>query len=213
MKELKIWEEIEFPHDTIKSDYVEVGKYTYYAGAYNKGSFAEQSVRYLTEEPNRDKLIIGNFCSIATGVNFNLGGSERHLKEWISTFPFYYLFPDSGAHDGYFPKGDTVIGNDVWIGTDAIIMPGITVGDGAIIGARSVVTKDVEPYTIVGGIPAKTIKKRFSDTEIEKLLDISWWNFDIEDIKKLLPYITSPNIELFIEKASKIKTINEEKHD
>lgn len=163
------WKSIEFPAMTVASKYIDIGEYTYYAGAYNLGTFEEQCVRYLSEEENRDKLIIGKFCSIATGVSFNLGGSERHLKEWVSTFPFYYMFPEMGANDGYYQKGDTIIGNDVWLGTDAIIMPGIKIGDGAIVAARSVVTKDVEPYTIVGGVPAVPIMQRFSEKQIENL--------------------------------------------
>lgn len=99
-------------------------------------------------------LIIGKFCSIASGVTFNVGGSQRHRRDWISTYPFQYMFrEDQEIADGYFRRGDTIIGNDVWIGYEAMIMPGVTIGDGAIIAARAVVKRDVEPYSVVGGIP------------------------------------------------------------
>lgn len=195
------WKSIEFPNKTVNSDFVSVGEFTYYAGAYNLGTFEEQCVRYLTETQDRDKLIIGKFCSIATGVSFNLGGSENHRSEWVSAYPFSSIFPDDNLNDGYYPKGNTVVGNDVWIGTEAIIMPGIKIGDGAIIAARAVVTKDVKPYTIVGGVPAKLIRKRFDDKYIEELLKVSWWDFDINTIKTLLPLLTSNRIEEFINKA------------
>lgn len=201
MGKLDKWKNIEFPNETANSDFIKVGEFTYYVGAYNLGSFEEQCVRYLREEQDRDKLIIGKFCSIATGVNFNLGGSENHRSEWVSAYPFSSMFPDEDLNDGYYPKGNTVVGNDVWIGTEAMIMPGIKIGDGAIIAARSVVTRNVEPYTIVGGVPARLIKKRFTDEHIEELLKISWWNFDINIIKGLLPLLTSNRIEEFIDVA------------
>lgn len=205
MSKLSSWKKIEYPYETIDSPYVQIGEYTYYAGAYSEKSFEENCIRYLTEEPDKDKLIIGKFCSIATGVIFNLGGSERHLKEWVSTYPFFYIFPDCHANDSYYPKGNTIVGNDVWIGTDAIIMPGIKIGSGSIIAARAVVTKDVPPYTVVGGVPAKIIGKRFSDEDIESLLEISWWNFNIDIVKKLLPYITSSDIKTFFIKAKEFQ--------
>lgn len=201
MGKLDKWKSIEFPSETVRSDFVSVGEFTYYAGAYNLGTFERQCVRYLTEAQGRDKLIIGKFCSIATGVSFNLGGSENHRSEWVSAYPFSSIFPDDSSNDGYYPKGDTVVGNDVWIGTEAIIMPGIKIGDGAIIAARAVVTRNVEPYTIVGGVPAKLIKRRFADKHIEELLKISWWNFDIDTIKELLPLLTSNKVEEFIDAA------------
>ncbi|CAB0674310.1 Chloramphenicol acetyltransferase [Corynebacterium diphtheriae] len=150
--------------------------------------------------PNRegcgDRLIIGKFCSIASGVTFNVGGSQRHRKDWISTYPFHYMFrEDQEIADGYYKIGDTIVGNDVWIGYEAMIMPGVTIGDGVIIAARAVVTRDVEPYSVVGGIPAKLISKRFDDETIASLLDIAWWNFDLEDIKKMMPLLASDNIE------------------
>nr|WP_196974899.1 CatB-related O-acetyltransferase [Corynebacterium diphtheriae] len=129
-------------------------------------------------------------------MTFNVGGSQRHRKDWISTYPFHYMFrEDQEIADGYYKIGDTIVGNDVWIGYEAMIMPGVTIGDGVIIAARAVVTRDVEPYSVVGGIPAKLISKRFDDETIASLLDIAWWNFDLEDIKKMMPLLASDNIE------------------
>lgn len=198
---LSTWKAIEFPSQTITSPYVHIGEHTYYAGAYEHLSFEEHCIRYLTEEPEKDQLYIGKFCSLASGVVFNLGGNQRHVKEWVSVYPFSPMFPEWNLEDPHEQKGDTVIGNDVWIGTEAIIMPGVTIGDGAIIAARSVVTKDVAPYTVVGGTPAKLISQRFDDETIRELLEISWWDLDIELIQELSPYLTSESIQTFITKA------------
>lgn len=129
------------------------------------------------------KLKIGKFCSIARGVTILLGG--EHNVDWNSTYPFNEVFPESKHIQGHpASKGDTTIGNDVWIGTEAIILSGVKIGDGAVVAARSVVVKDVEPYTIVGGNPAKVIKKRFEDKKIEALQKMTWWDWPIEKIKK-----------------------------
>lgn len=146
-------------------------------------------------------LTIGKYCSIAADVTIVLGG--EHCKDWITTYPFYVLWPNLKQ---YFPpnhtKGDIKIGNDVWIGTKATILSGLTIGDGAIIAAGSVVTKDVEPYMIVGGIPAKPIKMRFPRNVVDKLLEISWWNWPDDDVKSALPLLLSGNYEAFIETYS-----------
>jgi virginiamycin A acetyltransferase len=146
-------------------------------------------------------LVIGNFCSIAENVTILLGGN--HPTDWVSSFPFGIVFDEfQDRHYDYskLTKGDVVIGNDVWIGLNTTILSGITIGDGAIIAAGSIVTKNVEPYAIVGGNPAKLIKKRFSHTEIAKLLKIKWWNWEIEKIKANLDLILSPNIQDFIDR-------------
>lgn len=192
--------------DNIKNPNITVGEFTYYSGYYHKEAFEDVCVRYLLGDGSTknykeifgedfifDKLEIGKFCSIGSGASFILAGNQGHNHKWISAYPFdKEIFPN--AKSGFETKRDTVIGNDVWIGTEAIIMPGVKIGDGAVIGTRSVVTKDVEPYTIVGGNPAKVIKKRFSDSDIEKLLEIKWWNWDIIKINEALPYICSVNI-------------------
>ena len=140
---------------------------------------------------------------IASDVTFIMNGAN-HLSDAISTFPFAIFGEDwSKAMEGkvYPTKGDTIIGNDVWIGYGATIMPGVTVGDGAIIATKSVVTKDVEPYAIVGGNPAKEIKKRFSEEEITNLLEIQWWDWPIEKITENVQNLTGNVIELIKAKA------------
>lgn len=202
----KTWEDIEFPKTTIKNPRIQVGEYTYYAGHYHKDCFERQCVLYPNGGPDGDRLFIGKFCSIASGVSFNIGGSQRHRKEWVATYPFHYMFPeDSKVADGYNKKGDTIVGNDVWIGYEAQIMPGVRIGDGAIIAARAVVTKDVEPYCIVGGVPAKPLSKRFDDDTIASFLEIAWWDFDIENLKKIMPLLTSENIQGAIRLGQEIR--------
>lgn len=173
-----------------------VGKYSYYSGYYHGHSF-EDCARYLLPEEGADRLVIGSFCSIGSGAAFIMAGNQGHRNEWISTFPFFFMpeVPEfENAANGYLPAGDTVIGNDVWIGSEAIIMPGITVGDGAVIGTRALVTKDVEPYAIVGGNPAKTIRKRFDDDSIALLLEMKWWDWPAERLKAAMPLMTSGNV-------------------
>lgn len=162
------WQDIEFPKETISKKNIEVGDYTYYSGSYDNKKFEDHCVRYNYENNSSDRLIIGKFCSIANGVQFNIGGSQRHRYEWVSTYPFFYMFSEDNLiiPDPYNKKGDTIVGNDVWIGSDALIIPGVTIGSGAVIGARSVVTKNIEPYTIVAGVPARTIKKRSIDKNL-----------------------------------------------
>jgi chloramphenicol O-acetyltransferase type B len=128
-----------------------------------------------------------------------MGGTQGHNYEWIASYPLDFLEEDFDNYNHVRPKaqklkGDTSIGNDVWIGAESMIMPGLKIADGAVIGARSLLTKNVGPYEIWGGNPAKLIKKRFSDEEIEKLLEIKWWDFSIEQIKANLYLIRSKNV-------------------
>lgn len=192
--------------DHVKAKHIIVGDYSYYSGYYHGKTF-EDCVMYLDEaddykaEDEIDRLIIGKFCSIATGVQFMMGGTQGHNYEWIATYPLDFFKED---FDGYNKvtsqarklKGDTVIGHDVWIGAEAMIMPGLQIADGAVIGARSLVTKNIGPYEIWGGNSAKLIKKRFSDEEIKKLLQIKWWNWSIEKIKANLDLIRSENVDI-----------------
>ena len=145
---------------------------------------------------------IGAFCSISSGVKIFLGG--EHRTDWVTTYPFTFLW-DSVKHIKGHPKskGDVIIGNDVWIGADVTIMSGITIGDGAVIGSKSLVTKDVSPYSIVGGNPAQFIKKRFNDDIIRRLLKICWWNWEISQIKELLPLMLADDVEAFLIEAEK----------
>ncbi|WP_420385354.1 CatB-related O-acetyltransferase [Roseivirga sp.] len=174
---------------------IEIGDYTYYDDHEDVNNFLK-SVKYNFDFID-DKLIIGKFCSIASGVQFLLNGGN-HLTSGISSFPFA-IFGNGweGAMEGkeYPVRGNIEIGNDVWIGHEAVILPGVKVGDGCIIGAQSVVSKDMEPYTIAAGNPAKTIRKRFSESEIESLLEIQWWNWPIETITANIQNLTAYNID------------------
>lgn len=148
---------------------------------------------------NHDRLIIGKFCSIASGARFLLNSANHTLKS-LSTYPFPLFYEEWGLDmknvaDSWDNKGDIIVGNDVWLGYEAVILAGVTIGDGAIIGTRAVVTKDVAPYTIVGGIPAKPIRKRFSDDTISVLTDMKWWDWSKEEIAKNMDKIQSGCIE------------------
>lgn len=140
---------------------------------------------------------IGAFCSIAKGVKIMLGG--EHHTEWVTTYPFSVLWPAARPIAGHpKTKGDVIIGNDVWLGEDALILSGVQIGDGAVVAARSVVVKNVEPYTIVGGNPARVIRKRFSDDIITHLLAAAWWDWPIDEIERALPLLLSPNLDAFL---------------
>jgi virginiamycin A acetyltransferase len=184
-----------FLKNIITNPNIIVGDYTYYDDFENVNNF-EKNVKYHFDFIG-DKLIIGKFCMIASDVQFIMNGAN-HLTKSISSFPFAIFGEDwKNAMDGknYPTKGNTEIGNDVWIGFNSIIMPGVKIGDGAIIATNSTVTKNVEPYSIVGGNPAKEIKKRFSKEQIEKLLEIKWWNWEIEKITENVQNLTGENIE------------------
>ena len=178
---------------------VEIGDFTIYNDFVNDPREFEKNNILYHYPVNGDKLKIGKFCSIACGAKF-LFTSANHTLNSLSTYPFPIFFEEwnldpkdiSNAWDN---KGDIIIGNDVWIGYEAVILSGVTIGDGAIIAARAVVTKDVPPYTIVGGVPAKQIRKRFDDQTINKLQNLRWWEWDEEKIKRNIPAIQSGNIE------------------
>lgn len=146
-------------------------------------------------------LIIGRFCSIACGAKFIFNCANHTLKSFSTyTFPLFFEEWDllkSEVASAWDNKGDIVIGNDVWIGYDAVIMAGVRIGDGAIVGTRAVVTKDVEPYSIVGGVPAKEIRKRFTTSVIKRLLELQWWNWPIEKIRNSIPDIQSGKVDVF----------------
>jgi len=143
-------------------------------------------------------LKVGSFTSIASGVQIFLGG--EHRLDWVTTFPFNVLWEGAKDISGHpKTKGDVLIGNDVWIATEAVIMSGVTIGDGAVIGARSVVTKDVRPYTIVAGNPAIAVKQRFDDETIQRLLDIKWWSWSDSKIIEALPLLLNNEIDNFLE--------------
>lgn len=145
-------------------------------------------------------LKIGSFCSISAGVQIFLGG--EHRVDWVTTFPFNILWKEAYHITGHpKSKGNVHIGNDVWIGREAIIMSGVTIGDGAVIGSRAIVTKAVPPYAIVAGNPARIIRMRFDDKTINRLLEIKWWSWDDSQIKKVLPLLLDNKIDVFLEAA------------
>ena len=143
--------------------------------------------------------MVGKFCSIACGAKFIFTSANHSLKS-LSTYPFPIFFEEWGLDvsditDAWDNKGDIIVGNDVWIGYEAVILSGVTIGDGAIVGSRAVVTKDIPPYTIVGGVPAKPIRKRFDDVTIARLLELKWWDWSEERIKANLKIIQSGRID------------------
>lgn len=182
-----------FLKNVIKNPQIIVGDYTYYDDPEDIYNF-ERNVLYLFEFM-QDRLIIGKFCQIASGVRFIMNGAN-HAMDGISTYPFKAFGGAwKEASMNVISKGDTVIGNDVWIGNSATIMPGVKIGHGAIIGTNSLVTKDVEPYTIVGGNPARVIRKRFDEGSIEFLLKLNWWDWPVEKITDNLTAITTGDIK------------------
>ena len=178
---------------------IEIGDYTMYNDFVNDPRDFEKNNVLYRYPINGDKLKVGKFCSIACGAKF-LFTSANHTMHSISTYPFPIFFEEWGLDvanitSAWDNKGDIVVGNDVWIGYEAVVLSGVTIGDGAIIGTRAVVTKDVPPYTIVGGIPAKPIRKRFSDEVISRLLELQWWNWSENRFKENIDVIQSGRIK------------------
>ncbi len=181
--------------NVITNPNITVGAYTMYNDFVNDPVLFEKNNVLYQYPINHDRLVIGKFCSIACGARF-LFNSANHTLGSLSTYPFPLFFEEWGLDkknvtDSWDNKGDIVIGNDVWIGYESVVMAGVTIGDGAIIGARALVTKDVPPYTIVGGVPAKTIRKRFDDAAIAKLLQMQWWDWPREKIAAHIDAIQS----------------------
>ena len=177
---------------------ITVGDYTMYNDFVNDPVGFERNNVLYHYPINRDRLIIGKFCSIACGAKF-LFNSANHTLSSLSTYPFPLFFEEWGLEKrnvaaSWDNKGDIVIGNDVWIGYEAVIMAGVTIGDGAIIGARAVVTKDVPPYTVAGGIPAKPIKKRYPEETIAALSELKWWDWPEERIAQNLHAIQAEKL-------------------
>lgn len=176
-----------------------VGEYTIYNDFVNDPRDFERNNVLYHYPINHDKLVIGKFCSIACGAKF-LFNSANHTLDSLSTYPFPIFFEEwnldvKDITKAWDNKGDIIIGNDVWIGYGAVILAGVTIGDGAVIGTHAVVTKDVPPYTIVGGIPAKPIKKRFLQENINTLLKLKWWDWSKEKISQQISDIQSGNIK------------------
>lgn len=188
--------------NVIQAPNIFIGDYTYYDDENDPTAFEKQNVLFNYPEFG-DKLIIGKFCSIAQGTRFIMGPANHRISS-VTTYPFHVFGGEWGertpSHLSQLPhKGDIVIGNDVWIGRESTIMPGVKIGDGAIIAAFSVVTKDVMPYRVVGGNPARFIKKRFSDELTAILLALKWWDFKAEKLADFLPLLCDEDLEKVVQ--------------
>ena len=182
---------VTYVRPTIKNPNIIVGEFTYFSGVDFESHVTHHYGFY------EDKLIIGRFCQIAAGVKFIMNGANHQMNA-VSTFPFYILegWDQESPPLSEMPyKGDTVVGNDVWIGQDATILPGVHIGDGAIIGMNSVVGSDVSPYAVAAGNPAREIRKRFDDELIQLMLRLRWWDKSIEEINGLIPLLTCSDLE------------------
>jgi virginiamycin A acetyltransferase len=177
-----------------------VGDYTYYDDPRGPAAFEERVLYHF--DFVGDRLVIGKFCSIGAGTTFVMNGGNHHTG-WLTTYPFpIFGHGWEAAMPASWPnKGDTVVGNDVWFGHDALVMPGITIGDGAIVATRAVVTRDVPPYAIVGGNPAGVLRHRFDEATIARLLAVRWWDWDAAKITRNVRAICGSDISA-LEEAS-----------
>jgi len=187
-----------FIKNVIKAPNISVGDYTYYDDDKDPTGFEKNNVLF-NYPVFGDKLIIGKFCQIASGTQFIMGAANHRLCS-ATTYPFNIMSEAwaeiAPVHLSQLPhKGDTVIGNDVWFGRNCVVMPGVKIGDGAIVAAHSVVTKDVEPYSVVGGNPARFIKKRFDDELTELLLRFKWWDLPPDELAEVMPLLCDADLE------------------
>jgi virginiamycin A acetyltransferase len=197
------WKGTAFLKAVVDHPLIEVGDYSYYDDSRGPEHFVARCVRYHFDFIG-DRLIIGKFVAIASGVQFMMNGAN-HPMEGFSTYPFQPIgFGEAGGWtlDGMKPKGDTIVGNDVWIGRDAVIMPGVTIGDGAIVGTAAVVARDVPPYAVAVGNPARVVKRRFDEATIERLLAIRWWDWPAEAIDRHHALIMGSDLDA-LEKAAR----------
>lgn len=187
-----------FIKNVVKAPNISIGDYTYYDDAEDPAGFEKNNVLFNYPEFG-DRLIIGKFCAIASGVRFIMGPANHRISS-VTTYPFH-VFGGAWAertppHMDQLPrKGDTVIGNDVWIGRESVILPGVKIGDGAIVAACSVVSGDIPPYAVFGGNPARLVKMRFDQELIGLLLRFRWWDLDGEELAELLPLLCDPDLE------------------
>ena len=185
--------------NVIDNPNIQIGDYTIYNDfVHDPREFRKNNVLYHYPI-NKDRLIIGKFCSIACSAKF-LFNSGNHKMASLSTYTFPLFFEEwdlekENVAQAWDQKGDIIIGDDVWIGYEAVVLSGVTIGDGAVIGCRAVVTKDIPPYTIVGGVPAKPIRKRFDEETIKELQKIKWWDWPEEKIAGKIPAIQAGNLE------------------
>jgi len=206
------WSQMEWLHKTVKNKNIHIsGSHSYYSGFFN-GNFEDTVVRYLygdkfstdretgwTPSWEIDKLIIGDYVHIAADVKIIMGGNNNHNTQFITTYPFLEL---EALRRAYIKKGDTSIGNDVWLGMSCIIMPGVVLGNGVIVAAGTVVTKDVPAYSILAGNPGKVIRKRFSEEDIVILEQLKWWEWSEEKVGALLPILQSGNVKNLLKVAT-----------
>lgn len=193
---MKGFPQVCFIRNTVRNPNIVIGEYTYYDDPDNSQDF-ERNVLYHFPFIG-DRLVIGRFCAIARGVKFIMNGAN-HAMGGISTYPFHIFGQGwekiAPAMSDLPFKGDTVIGNDVWIGYDALIMPGVKIGDGSIVASRSVVTSDVPPYTIVGGNPARPLRERFDPQSVARLQSLAWWDWPVEAITAHLALISAGDVD------------------
>lgn len=199
-----------FIKNVVSAPNISIGDYTYYDDPVKPENFECNNILFNYPEFG-DKLIIGKFCAIATGTKFMMG-SANHRMDSVTTYPFNVFGGEwediTQTHLSELPnKGDTIIGNDVWFGRECLIMPGVKIGDGAIIAARSVVVKDIKPYSIVGGNPARVIRKRFDDEMIELLLRVKWWDRDSDSIASILPLLCNNDLSYVKEQLEELQKI------
>lgn len=207
------WSQVEYLHLTVTNPNICLkGRHSYYSGAWD-GPFEKEAVRYLygdswSRSPETgweplwhiDRLHLGDYVQIAAGVKIIMGGNHTHNTDFISTYPFAEV---AALKRSYRPAGDTRIGNDVWIGMEAMIMPGVTIGDGAIIAARTLVNQDVPPYAMVAGTPARVVRMRFGDDEIARLQALAWWDWPDDKVQALLPLIQQGEVALLEQAAAR----------
>ncbi len=187
-----------FIKNVVTTPNIFIGDYTYYDDPVDPAGFEKNNVLFNYPEFG-DRLIIGKFCAIASGTRFIMGPANHRMSS-VTTYPFHVFggvwserTPD---HLSELPrKGDIVVGNDVWLGRESVVMPGVHIGDGAIVAAYSVVTRDIPPYCIAGGNPARLIRQRFSDELTALLLQLRWWDFDPETLAEVLPLLCEPDLE------------------
>lgn len=189
---------IGFLKNIVRSPLIEIGDFSYYDDPDGPERFEEKCVLYHYDFIG-DRLVIGRFCALATGVQFIMNGAN-HALGGFSTFPFGIFpgawrerFDPGGYASGY--RGDTIIGNDVWIGMESTILPGVAIGDGAVVAAKAVVAKDVPPYAIVAGNPARGVKFRFSPATIERLQAIAWWDWPVDKVTRNIAAITGADLD------------------
>lgn len=189
---------IVFLKEVVTRPNVEIGDYTYYDDPEHALLFGERNILHHYEFLG-DRLLIGRFCAIATGARFVMNGAN-HVMTGFSTYPFNIFA--GGWEEGFDVatvqaglRGDTAVGNDVWIGANAVILPGVRIGDGAVIAAESVVSRDVPPYAIVAGNPAREVRRRFAGDVVERLLAVAWWNWPADRISRHLAAIRGADID------------------